>query len=470
MSESFQIVNDQVVQQAEDGTLTVIKGGISPVGFAVIHTYQRGWLIFAYLRDEQGIWWYNARKTKATLISSSSGMCKVFDDDYLTDGETLFLEDQAVPGADPGSFELLAHTPYFARDSQQLYVNNGSHFHVYTEIEVSEALAYGAYVTDLDHLFHLSEGLSDTNESKDEVREWLLENYPDVQGWWHPAYKHAEVDLNVTGNWGRTEAAWFYVTAASAGFRKPARQVHHLVRGAQADTFEPLSDWYARDTQRVYYRWRTVAGADPATFVPGHGRFARDAHHVYFNGYVVADADPDSFEICPGGEVHGYAKDARRVYRAAYVRTSMPYGHPDYILQPIPGADAASYQWLSPNGSWAQDDHAVYLWGKAAKLVDRASFVYLFDEGPQSWAHDGQALYNANGKRTVKGIDGGTFRLLNHYWGKDDQHVICMTTAAIQRSADAATFRITDNAGGAEDANYVYTLVSGSVKKSKRKR
>lgn len=81
---------------------------------------------------------------------------------------------------------------------------------------------------------------------------------------------------------------------------------------------------------------------------------------------------------------------------------------------------------------------------------------------------DRHGLYNANGKRTVKGVDGASFRMLNRYWGKDDQSVFCFVTGGVQRAADASTFEITDDAGGARDASMQYLVKDGSIRKTKR--
>lgn len=195
----------------------------------------------------------------------------------------------------------------------------------------------------------------------------------------------------------------------------------------------------------------------------------RDQNHVYYNGYMAGDADSASFVSYPTAGHHGLSKDKHHVYHADFTRTSFPFGHPDQVLVPMKGADPASFELLSSTGSWAQDANNVYLWGKLVKTIDRASFQFLFDDEPQSWAKDRTHLYNANGKRTVKGVEGDSFVMLNPFWGKDKQSVFSFVTGSVQKSADTSTFQVIDDTGGAEDHAYFYAIKNGTFKKTKKK-
>ena len=70
--------------------------------------------------------------------------------------------------------------------------------------------------------------------------------------------------------------------------------------------------------------------------------------------------------------------------------------------------------------------------------------------------------------RTVKGVSGSTFVMLNQYWGKDERVVFSFVTGGVYKSGDAATFMVTDDIGGAEDALFRYTVEGGTVRKKKR--
>ncbi|MGN7414688.1 DKNYY domain-containing protein [Paenibacillus sp. SAF-068] len=458
-----------ILRNEEDGTSTPIKGGITAQGFEVISTYQKGWLTFAYLRDHQGIWWFNARKNKASLFSQDTEAFRIIDEDYCCDSQYVYLEDQAVPNSDPSSFRLLSDTPYFAQDQRYLYVKSSGHFHLFEDIDTNGVIAYHDYCTDQDHLFHLSSSLRYANGEKDEVRAWLREHHPDVPGWWQPDYAYGtEGATQITGNWVENTSSVFYRTEWGGTPHREAKVVFNLVRGADRSSFEPLDEQFARDRERVYFQWRILKGADPDTFQPLGGPFGRDRNHVYYNGYRVDEADVRQFEVFAGTEHLGISKDQQHVYRAEVVRTSQPFGHPDNMLQMIKGADSSTFELITPSGSWAVDANRVYLWGKPNKHMDRASFTYLFDADPQSWALDQNGLYNANGKRTVKGVNGSAFVMLNEYWGKDDRVVFSFVTGSVYKSGDAATFQVTDDIGGAEDALFRYTVEGGTVRKRKR--
>lgn len=471
-------VNDEqqvMLQNDEDHSRIVVKGGITGKDFAVISTYRKGWLTFAYLADEQGVWWFNARNQRAVLMTDDVQSFRVITEDYAVDANYVYLENKIMPQSHPQQFRLLPGSPYFAYDGQHLYVKNSQHVYQFSDVEPADAetgliIAHDSYCTDRDHLFHLYDSLSYANAFKPELEAWLLEQYPNVRGWWHPEYAFSLDGAEpIQTDWYRTANAVFYRTIHSSGIRRQEeRDVFNLVRGAVVASFQPLSADFAIDDSAVYYHWRAIEGADPATFEVLGQLFGRDAEHVYYNGYRVEEADRDTFSIWSDVEHLGLAKDARYVYHRVFQRIRQPFGMPDHMLKPIAGAESSTFQLVSPTGSWATDGAHVYQWGKIATKMDADSFTFLFNDGPQSWAMDRHGLYNANGKRKVKGIDGSSFEMLNQYWGKDETQVFCFVTAAMYRSADASTFQITDEQGGAEDCLYVYTVIDGNVRKKKK--
>lgn len=471
MPELFVIKDNRVLLKQTEGEPVLLKGDITSDGFAVIHIFNRGWLPFGYLRDDQGVWWFDGRKNKVTLVSREADSFRVLDDDYGLSAEHVYLEDKQIPGADPDTFRLLPDSPYFAVDKHRLYVKNGDRFHTWEDIDIETVVAHMDYCTDKDHVLHLFQSLSYANGSKEELAGRLRDTHPDVCGWWHPGYDKSEQGAAcIHGNWYSTSAAVFYLEETGASGRKEPRKVYNLIRGADPATFKVLNENYGRDAGGVYCTWRKVNAADPLTFAATDGLFGRDAENIFYNGYVVAGADPATFRSLLQDGHLGLSKDNHQVYHAQFVRTDKPFGHPDYILEPLTGADPESFEVLSENGSWAVDRDTVYQWGSPAKKLDRTSFVYLFNQGPESWAVDRHGLYNANGRRTVKGIDGASFRMLNRFWGKDDHAVFCFATGGVQLAADAATFMVTDDEGGAEDQGFIYSIKDDStIKKSRKK-
>lgn len=88
--------------------------------------------------------------------------------------------------------------------------------------------------------------------------------------------------------------------------------------GADLDTFEVLSETWARDDSTVYFGGRHVTGADPATFTmledTSETDWGMDNTGVYHLGSRIDGADPATFELV-GND--GWARDAQSVYRTS---------------------------------------------------------------------------------------------------------------------------------------------------------
>lgn len=455
-----------------------IKGGLSADGFAVIHAFRKGWLWLGYLRDAKGVWWFDGRSHTARFVSPHAEGFRVVDDDYGLDRDALYLEDRPVPGADPASFALLPNGTYFARDSRRLYVKSGSHFFHFDGVDIPTLVANGPYVADRDHLFHQSAALSCANAHKEtatveysldnehamRLKDWLLKHHPGIVGWWHPDYdKHPEDAQAIAHAWHRSANAVFFREQLACRHGREIRQVDHLVRGADPARLQVLDADHAHDGTQVFFRWRAIREADPASFQTLGDLFARDSRHVYFNGHRVEGADPASFRAWTTQQPFG--TDRQHVFRKDFARTRQPFGHPDHVLVAVPGGDPASFRAFGERGAWAADARTVYLWGEPKKKLDAGSFRFLLETGTNSWACDSQGLYRANGTMKVAGVDGARFQALDDAWGSDGQVVFSFVTGAIQKAADAASFRVTDAHGGAEDAHAVYRVDRGTVKK-----
>jgi hypothetical protein len=480
MTAPFAIDGAQVVLQAENGPAPV-KGGISPKNFAVLHAFARGWLTAAWLKDFRGVWFYHQRAGKAKFVTADSAQFRVLDDDYGLDGQNLYLEDRLVPGADPDTFELLPLSPYFARDRHRLYVKSGAHF-FHVEMEDAENLiANGAYVTDRDHLFHHSTGLDLVAFARDRretthgfpgegqmaLRDWLNRHHPDVAGWWRPDYPHKPEQAKSLGqSWRVSEAAVFH------RLRDTDARGHEIfadcfARGADPARFRALDDDYGTDGDAVFFRWRKLRGADPATFVTLGGGLGKDETGVWFNGHPVQGADPATFAPTP--TERPYATDARAVYGVTFDRVKKPFGAPDTIMAEIAGCDPKTFRTFGPGGRWAADRAMVLRHGEVEKKIDAASFRFLVATPTNDWACDRTALYRSNGSLVVAGVDGGHFEMLDRHWGGDGKVVFSFVAGAVQKAADAASFRVTDAEGGAEDDKAVYSLCNGQVKRKPKR-
>jgi hypothetical protein len=235
----------------------------------------------------------------------------------------------------------------------------------------------------------------------------------------------AACDSKPAGPFHRVDGAWHYGDAA--------------IREADAATFKPLDDHYAKDASRVYYarttrdaseyfaiRHWTVSvldRADPASFtLLSHG-YARDARSAYFDGKRFPVQDVGSLAIIDSAfardRVRGYyhqvevpgsdgatfvmlddrhAKDAKQVY----------YGHvepasqaPRILVAPIPGADPATFTPLEDR--YAKDAKRSYYEGTplgAGEALRTLGFDY---------AVDGGTVYFRGAP--IMGADAATFRL-----------------------------------------------------------
>jgi DKNYY family len=178
------------------------------------------------------------------------------------------------------------------------------------------------------------------------------------------------------------------------------------VVGADADSFDPLGNTYARDRSRVYHQGQVLADADPSSFDLIDHNHAKDRSHVWYGDHLVSD-DPTHFVLLDGG----MAKDSKAVYcddgevltddpahfeilRASDTDTGTSYTKDSRTVyhhcQPIPGADVATFRLLDT--------------GFFGYAVD-ARHVYLYEN-------------------TIPGADPRTFRILynNEWCAADDQH------------------------------------------------
>lgn len=476
MRDAFMVRDGKVFLVDGSDEPVEVKGGISPEGFDVVSLFRDGYLCGGYLRDKKGIWWYHQRNKKGKFVTQDAEGFRVLDDDYGLDGTHVYLEDRLIPGADPHSFSLMECTDYFARDRHRLYVKSGSHFFHFDGMDTGSLVANGSFVGDRHDLYQLSNSLRLSNSAKHDetvqyslcgehhmlLKDWFAKHHTDIVGWWHPDYPfNADGAEQIADDWYRTPNAVFFRETQTT--MRTSRDVFNLVRNADPASFEPLDAFHARDAKSIFCRSRRIAGAHRPSFTPIKDLFGKDEKTVYFNGYAVEHADPAKFQVL--ASVVPLAKDDKHVYTEGFARTAWPFGPPDYILVALDDADAKSFQTFGERGVWAADDARVYLRGEVQKKLDAASFQLLVETSHESFASDANGLYRSNGKK-VAGVDGASFKKLNDYWGTDGKVVFFFPTDAIQKTADAASFTVTDDQGGARDAAFEYRVENRRVIKT----
>lgn len=182
------------------------------------------------------------------------------------------------------------------------------------------------------------------------------------------------------------------------------------VANADAKTFAPVDDHYAKDRARVYWadtyrkgqeyftvrhdRIVEVKDADPATFKVMRLGYARDARNIYYEGARFPVRDAATFELLD----YGFARD--RV--AAYYHEAEIAGSEPSTFAAIDthyGKDARQVYYgnfVTDGGSHSPRARAV-----AIASADPASFRRLETTTGQADAEDARATYK-QGVRTPK--------------------------------------------------------------------
>jgi len=200
---------------------------------------------------------------------------------------------------------------------------------------------------------------------------------------------------------------------------------------ADAATFAPLDNHYAKDRSRVFHadtyrkgqeyftikhdRIVEITGADPASFKVMAQGYARDSRRVYFEGVPFAVKDVASFELLDYGfardrisgyyqqvEVPGsaggtfaaldshYAKDASKVFHADF--DTGGGAHPPRARSVVlEGAVPDSFKLL--DGGYAVGTRHVYYRGVAIAGADPATFRMLEPPAADADAQDARATY-----------------------------------------------------------------------------
>lgn len=176
-----------------------------------------------------------------------------------------------------------------------------------------------------------------------------------------------------------------------------------LVKGADADTFEPLSSHWARDRSRIYAGNKPLRGADRDSFVVLNELYAKDCQHVYYLSGKIKDADAATFEAvgpdCDTTYCRGFARDARTVFH--YVFT---------IGKPVPLKGANPQTFRALGHGFGSDGNAVF-YERARIPGARFDQWRLF---PPMHSTSGKSVYFLN--RKVDGADAATIETLPG-WG-----------------------------------------------------
>ncbi len=203
------------------------------------------------------------------------------------------------------------------------------------------------------------------------------------------------VDHPPSKGFQKIDGRWTFVTWDTAS----GKTVHSL--NADDGTFSVLKDpQYAKDKDRVFYRFRTIDAADPATFqVINDDKFAKDKKHVFIMTHRIPEADPASFKVLK----RPYSRDGVRVYCG---------------MVALQNVNVEAFEPVECYGGWQT-------------ILDKGTFLFEFGEAfdkleisqkhpvltGEGWGRDGKYYYHGPGR--VEGADYATFRIDSEYRASD---------------------------------------------------
>ena len=459
----------------------------------ISYTNQYNQTFIRCLKDKKGIWSFSAiGKGSVKFLTADSDNFSFINDNYARDGKNVFLvakDSFIIPNSDADSFVVLKNTTFFAKDKNQLYAYSaysGLSIYRYADCDALFGTGTHQFITDKHNLYHysLDNGITIVNNHKyikyldnnfpfekqkthlpiKENKKFLSKYYSKIIGWWHKDYPY-QVDFENIPHSGfhKTENAVFYAESN----RHLKHYVPTMISNVDHNSFETINEYYGKDHSNVFYKSIPLKNVSVNTFRVIAENFAKDKNNFFFGGNII-DCDFKSFKSID--KDHSFFKDKNTLFSNKTIRPGkigMRYEIINTVLA-IKNSSPMTFRILSK--AWAKDENQVYLYTHRYLKADATTFKSLFREGYNDWAKDKNFLYNSNGKRTVKGIDGATFEVLNKFWGKDLNNVFCFHTQRIIPTIDHKTFKITDDKGGAEDENFIFTFNKNEhLKKTKKK-
>ena len=234
------------------------------------------------------VYYLNPFPGKAFRIDGADGSTlEVLDRTYARDAEHVYINGNPLPGAQPGSFELLGR-PGFSKDSRRVY----QHDQPISTDPGRFALLDGGLAKDSTRVYTADGAVLSSDPEGFEIisddTDYLF------------ARDSGTVYVNNTPVRGASPETF---TVLGNGYSRDDEKVFSFdqqIDDADLPTFRTLGGPYAVDAQRVYWMGRTIEGADPGTFEVLNANFecSTDADHAYYRQTVIEDAVPAHF---PGG-------------------------------------------------------------------------------------------------------------------------------------------------------------------------
>ena len=241
------------------------------------------------------------------------------------------------------------------------------------------------------------------------------------------------------------------------------------IRDAHILSFTIISEGYAKDEKRAYFKGIGFDVQDLATLEVINARFVKDKTQVYFERKPIKGSDVHSFRVLN----NYYAQDAQRAYyynfanelysgihpipcnSASFALLDYPYSKDNasvfYVFDKMMGADASTFTILK-NG-YSKDAKSVFFSSKKIAEVDAATFTVIMN--PDAYSLE-DACYGKDKtnvfmkERKIQVADIPTFKILGFGYTSDSKNVYY--TGKIVKNADPNSFKLYPHDQGDEDA------------------
>jgi len=193
------------------------------------------------------------------------------------------------------------------------------------------------------------------------------------------------------------------------------------VNGADVDTFQALSGWFAKDKNHVYWQGRRLRDADPSSISVLNNYFAIDQSRVFGHGTTLLGANPGSFELLQGG----WSRDAENYF---------------YGTRRVPVCDHGSFRIINEFTPFRAIDAKCYYWERQiVQIEDFATFEIL----PGGYAIDESTVYFA--ERKIQEADVQSFEVKEDRFlslARDKEHCFLGTRIVDCNELEGRQYRV----------------------------